>query len=125
MEYEFEVRTLVAKIVNERRRPLAEALELALCVDQVDASNLACCEVLARHIQFVEHEVKKKAESRRDADGSEYFLGRTKRTGGALISPALLQWVATRASQEAAVMKETRKAAEERSLARKAGKGDK
>ena len=104
---------------------LSEALELLLCVDQVDAPNLAGCESMVRHLQFVEHEVKRRQDNKREADGSEFFLGRTKRTGGALVCPALLEWVAKKASQESAVLKEARKAAEERALARKGDKAGK
>ena len=88
------------------------------CVDQFDLSNSAGAEAIVRHIQFAEHEVKKKADAKREQDGSEHFLGRTRRTGGALISPELLKWVAEQASKDSAILKETRKAAEERALAR-------
>ena len=70
----------------------------------------------------VEHEVKKKAEAKKQPDGSEYFVGRQKRTGGALVSPDLVKWVAEKASRESAILKESRKAAEERALVRKGAK---
>ena len=79
-------------------------------------------EAAARHLQFVEYEVKKKADAKRSDSNAEFFLGRSKRTGGALISPDLLKWVSDKAAQESAVFKEQRKAAEERSLARKKDK---
>ena len=63
-------------------------------------------------------EAKKKVEAKRPYDASEYYLGRSKKTGGALQSPALARWVADRAQRGSAIMKEQRKAAEERSLAR-------
>ena len=66
--------------------------------------------------------MKKKVESKRAPDGAEYFLGRAKRTGGALISPELTKWVAERAQRDSQILKEQRKAAEERSLARKPAK---
>eukprot|EP00971_Amphidinium_carterae_P190185 3774992-Amphidinium_carterae.1 len=52
-------------------------------------------------------------------DGGEYFLGRSKRAGGAIVSPELLRYVAERASRDSAILKETRKASEEKALARK------
>ena len=97
---------------------VCEALELLGCVDQYDLSNSAGAESLVRHAQFAEHEVKKRADAKKEHDGSEYFLGRTKRTGGALISPDLLKWVSEQAAKDSAILKETRKAVEERALAR-------
>ena len=95
-----------------------EIVELLGCVDQVDISNLAGVEATVRHLQYVEHEVKKKHDARTQADGSDYFSGRGRRAGGAIISPELLKWVAEKAARDASVAKEIRKAGEERSLAR-------
>ena len=97
---------------------LSEILELCACIYQCDVSNLACMESVARNIQYIEFEVKKKVEAKRPFDSSEYYLGRSKKTGGALQSPVLARWVAERASRDSAIMKEQRKAAEERSLSR-------
>ena len=101
---------------------LSEIVELLPCVGQVDLGNLCGLEAVARHLQFVEYEAKKKADSKRSGSNGEFFLGRSKRTGGALISPDLLKWVSGKAAQESAVPKEQRKAAEERALARKKDK---
>jgi hypothetical protein len=98
---------------------LAEILELAVCVDQLDVSNLSCFEILLRHTQMIEAEVKKSAESKKEYDVSEYYLGRTRRTGGALVCPDLVKWVAERAGADSNILKEQRKAAEERRLAKK------
>ena len=101
---------------------MSEVIELLGCVDQLDLGNLAGAEAIARHLQYHEHEVKKKQDAKRSYDQSEHFLGRPKRTGGALIAPELLQWVADKASKDSAILKEQRKAAEERALLRKAPK---
>jgi hypothetical protein len=95
---------------------LCEVLELLGCVDQCDLPNLAAAESAVRHVQYVEHEVKKKAEAKKAPTNAEYFLGRSRRTGGAVISPDLLKWVSEKAARESAILKEQRKAAEERSL---------
>jgi len=95
---------------------LSEVVELMGCLDQLDLSNLASAESAIRHLQYVEHEVKKKVESKRAPDNSEYFLGRIRRTGGCIIDPNLLKWVAERASRDSQILKEQRKAAEERAL---------
>ena len=98
---------------------LSELLELFGCVDQLDMTNLAGLESLSRHFQFLEFEVKKKMDAKKPShDNSEYYLGRPRRTGGALVSPELMKWVAEKASKDSAVLKEQRKAAEERALAR-------
>ena len=98
---------------------LSEVIEMLGCVDQLDLPNLAGIEVLARHLQYVEHEVKKKQDAKKAGDtGAEYFLARAKRSGGALIAPELIKWVADRAARDSAILKEQRKAAEERALAR-------
>jgi hypothetical protein len=96
---------------------------MAACVDQLDVGNLVSIECACRQLQYVEHEVKKKADARRGDYSSEaYFLGRTRRSGGALIAPELLKWVSEKAARDSAVLKEQRKAAEERALARKSAK---
>ena len=64
--------------------------------------------------------MKKKQAAMRSYDQGEYFLGRPRRTGGALVSPELLLWVADKAQKGSAILKEQRKAAEERALLRKA-----
>ena len=58
-----------------------------------------------------------KADARKESDGSEFFVGRQKRTGGALISPELVKWVAEKAARESAILKESQKAAKEQALA--------
>ena len=95
---------------------LSEVLELLVCIDQLDGANLVGAESAARHVQFIEYEVKKKVESKKGYDQSEYFLGRHRRTGGALVHPELLKWVSEKAQKDSLILKEQRKAAEERAL---------
>ncbi|CAK0875001.1 unnamed protein product, partial [Prorocentrum cordatum] len=83
---------------------LSEILELACTYDQVDVANLASMEALARHLHFLEHKVKKKKETIKDFDSQDYYLGRTRRTGGAIISPELLKWVAESAARDSAIL---------------------
>ncbi|CAK0852610.1 unnamed protein product, partial [Prorocentrum cordatum] len=97
---------------------LSEILELACTYDEVDVANLACLEALARHMQFIERKIKKKKETVRDFASQDYYLSRTRRTGGAIVSPELLKWAAESAARDSAILKEERKAAEERALAR-------
>ncbi len=98
---------------------LSEAIELFVCVDQVDGFNSTGLESLMRSVQHIEYEVKKKREAKAPPDGGHYFRARVKQTGGAVIDPALLKWISECASRDSAILKEQRKAAEEFALARK------
>ena len=97
---------------------LSEILELFGTIDQLDLSNLAGAESLTRYLQHIEYEAKKKVEARAGYDEAEDFLGRPRRATGGLICPELMEFVANKAAKRSAVMKEQRKAAEERALAR-------
>ena len=97
---------------------LSEILELAATHDQLDISNLARMEAMSRRLQYIEQRIKKKREAGRDFDTQDYYLGRTRRTGGAITSPELQKWVAKSAARDSAILKEERKAAEERAFAR-------
>lgn len=101
----------------------SEVYELMVCIDQLDVFNLCCCEALVRHMQFVEHGVKKRRESRSPtagADTSEYWLARPRSLGGAIISPELTEFIAKKAAADSAILKEQRKIIEERAAAAKA-----
>jgi hypothetical protein len=97
---------------------LSEIYEYMVIYDQLDVVNLASAECLLRHMQMTEARVKKLQESKRDFDANEYYLGRTRRTGGALICPALTKWVAEQATADSAILKEQRRAEEERKAQR-------
>ena len=62
--------------------------------------------------------MKQKREASQSFDAQDYYLGRSRRTGGAIISPDLVKWVADKAARDSAILKEQRKAAEERALQR-------
>ena len=98
---------------------LSEIYEYMLTYDQLDVVNLASAECLLRHMQMTEAKVKKVQESKKEYDANEYYLGRSRRTGGALVCPALTKWVAEKASSDSAILKEQRKATEERKIPKK------
>lgn len=98
---------------------LSEIYDYAITIDQLDVVNLVSMELLVRFLQHVESEVKKRQEASKDVDNSVYFLGRTRKTGGALICPLLVSFAAERATEDYRILKEQRKAAEERKLAKK------
>ena len=56
-------------------------------------------------------------------EGSSHFLGASARRGGALIAPALAQHVANKMRDEAAIMKEKRKAMEAKQGSRTSAPG--
>ena len=105
---------------GDKHELLSELFELAMTYDQLDISNLAMTEAVSRHMQHVEFEVKKKVEAKKGVDSSEYYLGRSRKPGGNLLNPALQKHIAERASRDSAILKEQRKAAEERELLKKA-----
>ena len=94
--------------LNVTHEMLSEFLELLGCVDQLDLSNPAGVEAICRNLQHVEHEVKKRSD-KAGAEMSDWFLGRARRSGGAIVSPELTEWVAKKAERRAAILKEERK----------------
>ena len=119
------------KWVNEHRAPhndptayvhevLSEFFEIACAYDQLDVSNLACVERLARWYQDVEG-----AHEKEEALGASdpYVSGIARAAGGSAYCPALRSYVSERLSRDVALMKEKRKMKEERDLAKKAPKG--
>ena len=101
---------------------LSEFLELLGCVDQLDLSNLAGVEAICRNLQHTEHEIKKRVE-KAGSEMSDWFLGRPRRAGGAIVSPDLVAWVSDKAQKRASILKEERKLATEQDELRKAKKG--
>jgi hypothetical protein len=117
-----------------------EVLETCGCYDQVNLPNIAGLEKLLREAQFVEWQYaessKKASEGKTDDGGGkrpkgsgkgdvlvskemELFTGKHKEYGSIMIAPELLAYVAVEAEKEVHVMKQVRKAREERALARK------
>ena len=109
--------------VGQIHELVSEAIDLLITVDQLDGFNLTGVESLVRVLQYHECEVRKKREAKAPPDGSRYFRSRGKATGGCVLDPELLKWIAAKAGQDSAILKETRKAAEEATLSRK-GKKD-
>jgi hypothetical protein len=94
---------------------LSEFFELLLCYDMLDASNLACVERLARWYQDLEGQ-KEPAEAKGASDA--YASGMARAAGGVAYCPELRKYVTTKVGEEMAILKEKRKAREERALAR-------
>eukprot|EP00973_Karenia_brevis_P021666 2980261-Karenia_brevis.AAC.2 len=96
-----------------------------LTYDQVDIHNLAGAELVARQIQLLEHKYSDRMPGASDSADSNslLFAGSLGTRGNVCVSPLLSEWIAEESRKEAAVLKEQRKAHEERALARKAPKG--
>ena len=102
---------------------LGYSIELALCWDQVDASNLACLELISRTYQLVEE-----TAGALQMEGLEHFIGRDSGAGlrrGIAVAPLLARHATQRQAEETAIMKEKRKAREEKALASNPGAGGK
>ena len=100
-------------------------LETAMVYDQLNVSELATFELMARRYQLWEEKYAGPMRTAETGDGAEdwlderrLFLGQRRTTGHALVCPALESWIAERLREESAVLKERRKGREERQLAR-------
>ena len=93
---------------------LCMTLEISGCYDQLDLSALAGMELVSRRLQLIEE--SKAAGGAAAYEGAKFFVG--YRRTGALVAPELGRHVAHKLQEEVSVMKERRKHAEERGLAR-------
>ena len=99
-------------------------LEIMLCFDQLSLGSLACVEYVCRQIQLVEKKHTEKVGSNANTEivqEQHLFGGHSSRTN-LCICPDLSAWIAEGIKSEAAVMKERRKAHEERALQKPAAK---
>jgi len=93
-------------------------LELAVTYDQLGVTALASMEYVCRQIQMIEEKYKdKNTSTSSESFEASLYAGVTHRSG-LCISPQLSAWISDELKGEAAVMKERRKAREERALAR-------
>ncbi len=96
-----------------------------VCYDQLDATNLSASELIVRQLQLLE-EIQLHSSAAHDSIAAEeqsLFMGASVGSGCTIISPLLKTWIATEMAREASVLKERRKAREERALARPKVKG--
>ena len=103
-----------------------QMVETMMSFDQVNGPNLATAELLMRQIMLAEERLKDKFGNQAPDGFDEYHLYTGRKDRYALcIDPALSEWVSREVSKESAVLKERRKAREERALARPKKKGGK
>ena len=92
---------------------ISEVLERASVFDQLDVPNLSSFECLCRRYQAIE-ETLRPNEREAPIEGMEHFMGRIRLSGGVAMSPDLSRCVADQLALETSVLKERRKAREER-----------
>ena len=126
---------------------LCDVLEHAGSYDNLDLCNLACMEALARRLQTIEYQHRERVRDGERGghssvselggtavltdDEMDFFQGRSHASSTVCCSPALIKHVADGMEKEALIAKQSRKAREEKGLARtpapqntgRAGKG--
>ena len=105
---------------------LCDAIEAAVCVDQLDVMNLWMVELLVRRLMLIADAHSEGASP--DWDGAEHWNDTGRRKGGVRIAPQMLKHVAPTQSEKNAISQEKRKAHEGRKLKgtkdKGGGKGD-
>ena len=95
-------------------------LEQLVCFDQGNAPNLTSAEVVARQLQLAEEKEREVAsEGKKDevsdlSSEGHLYLGGGHTRGNLCIAPELNAWISEELQKESAVLKERRKAREER-----------
>ncbi len=86
-------------------------VETMLCFNQLDISNLAFAELVARQLQLLEKtRVASGHFESAAAEEHTLFMGSSAGHGATFVSPALKTWIATEMARGAAILKERRKA---------------
>ena len=109
---------------------LSELFEAAQVYDQLNGSELVCLEMASRRFMLWEECYSSLLqESELGADGASFlderrlFLGSQRSRGKALVMPELEEYVSSKLEAESKILKERRKAREERALVREGAPG--
>ena len=111
---------------------ISELLDAALCYDCLNIGQLSCMELASRRYQYWEQHYQESLRAGQhgsspakawQASETGLFLGQERSTAVALVCPALAEHVSSRLKDEASILKERRKAREERHLVDGAGGG--
>ena len=105
------------------RKDLRRVLEAFLSHDQLNFGGLAGLEIAAKSLQLCEEQEREQIDAGKgkEADGlldSHLYLWSGADRGKLSICPVLNEWIASQLRKGAAVLKERRKAREERALRR-------
>ena len=93
---------------------LSRLLNAAVCYDQWQVVNLESFELLGRELQLVEEREEEKTTKSHVESDNFLFRGQGGVRGYNCVSPELREWFADELRRDAAIMKERRKAREER-----------
>ena len=100
---------------------ISVVLQCMLEVDQLNAPNLVCAELLMRRRNLLREPVRMSPGSP-DYSMSDHYMGWGRRRGGNAIAPDFQRHIARIAKEEADVAKEHRRRREEQTLKRAPGK---
>lgn len=92
---------------------LSRFLEIAALKDGLNLRNLSSVEHCLRRLQLIQEAVSEDPLNP-SYEGARHFMGGDERRGGAQMAPSLRAFVATELGREAAILKEKRKARENR-----------
>jgi len=95
---------------------MCRILEVGCVYDQLDAAGLASFELICRQIQTIEERKKAQFSDGNDFGSDHALMSGMPNRSNLCICPALSAWVAQEVAKESAVLKEKRKAREERAL---------
>jgi hypothetical protein len=101
---------------------LSQAIDLAVMYDGLCISNLACFELLIRRKQLLA-EAHVHNPGAPNYEGADHWLGMGCRPGGAIVVQALTQHVSGKMEAESRILKERRKAGENRAALGRGGGG--
>ena len=112
--------------VQEHERA-CRTLEELLCFDQCNGAYLASAELLVRAIQVQQERYRDRsaggsASGGPDSVDTHLFMGSELTRGNVCVCPLLQEWASAQLAKEQALLKERRKAREERDLAKKGNK---
>ena len=102
---------------------LGFVIELAVCYDQLDATNCASLELVGRIYQLLEE-----TQGTMVVEGLEHYVGRARTGGrrrGVALAPSLAKHVTTNLGTEVEILKQRRKAREEEAAAKESAKKQK
>jgi hypothetical protein len=92
---------------------LSQAIDLAVMYDGLCISNLACFELLIRRKQLIA-EAHVHNPGAPNYEGADHWMGMGSRPGGAIVVSSLTQHVSSKMEAESRILKERRKAGENR-----------
>jgi hypothetical protein len=98
---------------------LCKILQTAVTVDQLDVTNSASMELVCREIQMIEEKYADKLKTKDPLhEDGDYFMRMSMGQSNVCMCPALREWIGEQMKVDSSILKERRKAREERQLQR-------